>query len=83
VQYGGALAILRRHVARRHGNDGVPAETFIRRPSGRTEGHRPTAQAQLAPLLRAEEELSAGGQRHVRDVVGVTLRHIRAKNKGG
>ncbi|HVV09190.1 helix-turn-helix transcriptional regulator [Amycolatopsis sp.] len=63
---------------------GMPAETFMVWPDGAREGRpRPSLEAQLAPLLRAEEELTESDQQHVLDVVGITLRHIRAKNKGG
>jgi transcriptional regulator with XRE-family HTH domain len=63
---------------------GMPAETFMRWPEGRSDRRgRPTLEAQLAPLLRAEEELSEADQQHVLDVVGITLRHIRVKNQGG
>ena len=60
---------------------GMPAETFMVWPEGmRDKRPRPSLEAQLAPLLRAEEELGEDDQQHVLDVVGVTLRHIRAKN---
>jgi transcriptional regulator with XRE-family HTH domain len=63
---------------------GMPAETFMVWPEGlRDKRSRPSLEAQLAPLLRSEEELSEADQQHVLDVVGITLRHIRAKNKGG
>ncbi|MTD58470.1 helix-turn-helix domain-containing protein [Amycolatopsis pithecellobii] len=63
---------------------GLPAETFMVWPEGvRDKSSRPSLEAQLAPLLRAEEELSEADQQHVLDVVGITLRHMRAKNKGG
>jgi transcriptional regulator with XRE-family HTH domain len=63
---------------------GMPAETFMVWPEGeRDKRSRPSLEAQLAPLLRAEEELSESDQRHVLDVVGITLRHMRARNKGG
>lgn len=62
---------------------GLPAETFMVWPEGlRDNGPRPSLEAQLAPLLRAEDELSDADQQHVLDVVGITLRHMRAKNKG-
>ncbi|OXM74289.1 MULTISPECIES: helix-turn-helix domain-containing protein [Amycolatopsis] len=61
---------------------GMPAETFMVWPEGRPDGRRrPSLEARLAPLLRAEEELSEADQQHVLDVVGLTMRHIRAKNK--
>jgi transcriptional regulator with XRE-family HTH domain len=63
---------------------GMPAETFMVWPAGTREKRaRPSLEAQLAPLLRAEEELSESDQQHVLDVVGNTLRHMRARNKGG
>ncbi|KAA9148518.1 helix-turn-helix transcriptional regulator [Amycolatopsis acidicola] len=62
---------------------GMPAETFMVWPEGLRDKQRPSLEAQLAPLLRAEEELTESDQQHVLDVVGITLRHIRAKNKGG
>jgi transcriptional regulator with XRE-family HTH domain len=63
---------------------GMPAETFMVWPAGTREKRgRPSLEAQLAPLLRAEEELSESDQQHVLDVVGITLRHMRARNKGG
>ncbi|NIH83003.1 helix-turn-helix domain-containing protein [Amycolatopsis viridis] len=61
---------------------GMPAETFMVWPEGEPDGRRrPSLEAQLAPLLRAEEELSAADQQHVIDVVGLTMRHIRARHK--
>ncbi|GHE99151.1 transcriptional regulator [Amycolatopsis deserti] len=61
---------------------GMPAETFMVWPEGLPDGRRrPSLEARLAPLLRAEEELSEADQQHVLDVVGLTMRHIRAKNK--
>lgn len=63
---------------------GMPAETFMVWPQGQGEQQsRPSLEAQLAPLLRAEEELTEADQQHVLDVVGITLRHMRARNKGG
>lgn len=63
---------------------GMPAETFMVWPEGdRDKRARPSLEAQLAPLLRAEDELSESDQQHVLDVVGITLRHMRARNKGG
>lgn len=63
---------------------GMPAETFMVWPvGGREQRARPSLEAQLAPLLRAEDELSESDQQHVLDVVGITLRHMRARNKGG
>lgn len=63
---------------------GMPAETFMVWPDGEGEHRsRPSLEAQLAPLLRAEEELTEADQQHVVDVVGMTLRHMRARNKGG
>lgn len=61
---------------------GMPAETFMVWPREQVE-QRPSIEAQLAPLLRAEEELSEADQQHVVDVVGMTLRHMRARNQGG
>ncbi|GAA3811160.1 helix-turn-helix domain-containing protein [Amycolatopsis tucumanensis] len=61
---------------------GMPAETFMVWPEGQPDGRRrPSLEAQLAPLLRAEEELSESDQQHLLDVVGLTMRHIRTKNK--
>lgn len=63
---------------------GMPAETFMVWPEGvRDKRPKPSLEAQLAPLLRAEDELSESDQQHVLDVVGITLRHMRARNKGG
>ncbi|GHF59659.1 transcriptional regulator with XRE-family HTH domain [Amycolatopsis bartoniae] len=63
---------------------GMPAETFMVWPEGaRQQRAKPSLEAQLAPLLRAEEELSEADQQHVLDVVGITLRHMRARNQGG
>ncbi|HVW41946.1 MAG TPA: helix-turn-helix domain-containing protein [Amycolatopsis sp.] len=59
----------------------MPAETFMVWPEGlRDKRPRPTLEAQLAPLLRAEEELGEDDKQHLLDVVGVTVRHLRAKN---
>ncbi|NKQ58169.1 helix-turn-helix transcriptional regulator [Amycolatopsis sp. K13G38] len=60
---------------------GMPAETFMVWPEGlRDKRPRPSLEAQLAPLLRAEEDLGEDDQQHVLDVVGMTMRHLRAKN---
>ncbi|GAB3584303.1 helix-turn-helix domain-containing protein [Amycolatopsis endophytica] len=60
---------------------GMPAETFMLWPQGMPDTRRrPSLEAQLAPLLRAEAELDEGDRQHLLDVVGLTMRHIRAKN---
>lgn len=59
----------------------LPAETFMVWPDGdKDEQRKPSLEAQLAPLLRAEDELDEADQQHLLDVVGLTMRHIRARN---
>ncbi|MDQ0377861.1 helix-turn-helix domain-containing protein [Amycolatopsis thermophila] len=61
---------------------GMPAESFMVWPEGLPDNRRrPSLEARLAPLLRAEDELSEADQQHLLDVVGLTMRHIRAKNE--
>jgi len=63
---------------------GMPAETFMVWPEDKKNKRRkPSLEAQLAPLLRADGELSESDQKHLLDTVLLTLRHLRAKNKEG
>ncbi|WAL65365.1 helix-turn-helix transcriptional regulator [Amycolatopsis cynarae] len=61
---------------------GMPAETFMVWPEGTPERRpRPSLEARLAPLLRADDELCESDRDHLLDVVAVTLRHLRARKR--
>ncbi|TVT31501.1 helix-turn-helix transcriptional regulator [Amycolatopsis rhizosphaerae] len=61
---------------------GMPAETFMVWPEGAPERRpRPSLEARLAPLLRADDELCESDRDHLLDVVAVTLRHLRARKR--
>lgn len=63
---------------------GVPAETFMLWPEEKRGKRRKLSlEAQIAPLLRAQDELAEDDRQHLIDVVNMTIRHFRAKNKGG
>ncbi|MFD2418298.1 helix-turn-helix domain-containing protein [Amycolatopsis pigmentata] len=63
---------------------GMPAETFMIWPEGGRPRRKLSLEAQLAPLLRAQEELAEEDRRHLIDMVNMTVRHFRArKTKGG
>ncbi|HET6503904.1 MAG TPA: helix-turn-helix transcriptional regulator [Amycolatopsis sp.] len=63
---------------------GMPAETFMVWPEEKRKKQRKLSlEAQIAPLLRAQDELAEDDRQHLIDVVTMTIRHFRAKNKGG
>jgi transcriptional regulator with XRE-family HTH domain len=63
---------------------GMPAETFMIWPEDRRGRRKLSLEAQLAPLLRAQEELAEADRQHLIDMVNMTMRHFRArKTKGG
>jgi transcriptional regulator with XRE-family HTH domain len=63
---------------------GMPAETFMVWPEEKRNKRRKLSlEAQIAPLLRAQDELAEDDRQHLIDVVNMTIRHFRAKNKGG
>lgn len=63
---------------------GMPAETFMIWPEDRHPRRKLSLEAQLAPLLRAQEELAEEDRQHLIDMVNMTIRHFRArKTKGG
>jgi transcriptional regulator with XRE-family HTH domain len=62
---------------------GMPAETFMIWPEDGRTRRRLSLEAQLAPLLRAREELAEEDRRHLIDMVNMTVRHFRARKTPG
>lgn len=63
---------------------GMPAETFMIWPEDKRPRGTLSLEAELAPLLRAREELAEEDRQHLIDIVNMTIRHFRArKTKGG
>lgn len=63
---------------------GMPAETFMIWPEEKRPKRRKLSlEAQIAPLLRAQDELAEDDRQHLIDMVNMTIRHFRAKKKGG
>ncbi|HKS47766.1 MAG TPA: helix-turn-helix transcriptional regulator [Amycolatopsis sp.] len=63
---------------------GMPAETFMVWPEDCPGRRRKLSlEAQIAPLLRAQDELAEDDRQHLIDVVNMTIRHFRAKKRGG
>ncbi|PXY31881.1 helix-turn-helix domain-containing protein [Prauserella muralis] len=61
---------------------GAPAEDFMVWPSeGPREREGPALETQLAMLLRAREELSEADKQYLLDILGATMRRIKADRR--
>lgn len=63
---------------------GAPAEEFMVWPEGRTHTDAgPTLEAQLALLLRARDDLSDADREYLLEILGATMRRIKADRREG
>ncbi|OQO90863.1 helix-turn-helix domain-containing protein [Saccharomonospora piscinae] len=60
---------------------GAPAEEFMRRSAEARPPSRPSLETELALLLRARDDLSDADRDYLLDIVGATLRRIKADRR--
>lgn len=59
---------------------GLPAEQFFVNPEARTERHEPELMTQLAPLLRARQDLSTADVDYLEEIIAATVRRTQSKH---
>lgn len=59
---------------------GLPAEQFFVDPEARTDRREPELMTQLAPLLRARQDLSAADVDYLEEIIAATVRRTQSKS---